>query len=553
MRFVWLVIAALVALTVGNGSPFQIGSVEGGEPASGKLFAASDTEEFHGLTPPDRLAVMEMDGAAVLSTSIVETTFDLNGLAPAGPGTLFSGDPRSSAHNELTFDGQLVSSTIGPLDPDCCNEDLAFDGTYVWRADWSEGPLFQYLPDGTPVASYSQTDVVGATFVGSTLWITKWSGRQVGTFDPASNTFTPKFSTPTNAGGLAYDSENDILWVGRQGGIVEGWDVATLTVIPGSAFKPFGDIPDTIDGLAFSGDAEPPDRKVLFIQGIGSESCPDDSQFVNRIRWLREELEQQVPGMGADDFLYYEYTSTHDGGADCSGTGSYTRQDSCWSLDDAFKQGIFDREVQDGGQGERLAALIRQHLADPDVELSIIAHSQGGVLAAYTIKEKLSQEYQKRVRAIVTLDSPLRGINRAGAGLLRTFAGCANDDRQFDSSFDMLPGGGVVGRINDGDVPETKLFTVDGDPGCQPLPANRCTAFALIDDFHSDAHWSTAHISVAAETHGDIWDGCFREGEFRTGPGCGGGALPREGMRLVRFAACAVAELSSDCAAFAGD
>ncbi len=218
----------------------------------GRLFVGSDIEEFRGLTPPDRLGVVEVAGPKVISITVKNTKFDLNGLAPTGAGTLFSGDPLSSAHNEITFDGSLISSVIGPLDPDCCNEDLAFDGTHVWRADWNEGPLFQYLPNGTLVNSYNQTDVVGATFVGNTLWITKWGARQVGTFTPATNTFTPMFTTPTNAGGLAYDAANNILWVGRQGGIVEAVDLGTLKVIPGSAFKPFGDIDfDTIDGLAF--------------------------------------------------------------------------------------------------------------------------------------------------------------------------------------------------------------------------------------------------------------------------------------------------------------
>jgi hypothetical protein len=228
-----------------------------------RLYIGSDVEEFQGTFPPDRLGIQEVNGAALVGgTAIVNTddgaggSFKLNGLAPTGTGNLYSGDPTSSAHNEVTNNGVRVSTLAGPLDADCCNEDLARDPATgnVWRADFGEGPLFEYNPvTGAVVNSYNQTDVVGATFVGNTLWITKWSQRLVGTFDPNTNTFMPKFSTATNAGGLAWDKANNILWVGEQGGLVQAWDLGTLTIIPGSQFQPFGAIPDTIDGLAFVG------------------------------------------------------------------------------------------------------------------------------------------------------------------------------------------------------------------------------------------------------------------------------------------------------------
>jgi hypothetical protein len=223
------------------------------ETPCGLLFAASDTEEFHNATPPDRLAVATVSGGTVFGWSTIKTDFDVNGLAPSGWNTLFSGDPLSNAQNEIEFNGALISSVAGPLPATCCNEDLAFDGTYLWRGHYFSGPLYKYLPDGTVVDTYDQLDLTGATFVGDTLWLSTWGGQQVGTFNPGSNTFTPMFGLPTHGGGLAYDAVGNILWVGRGGGTVEAWDLNTLTVIPGSAFKPFGDIPDTIDGLAFVG------------------------------------------------------------------------------------------------------------------------------------------------------------------------------------------------------------------------------------------------------------------------------------------------------------
>ncbi len=225
----------------------------------GTLFAGTDTEEFSGVPLPDRLAVMTTDGPLVSDLVIEDAEVFLNGLAPTGTGALYSGDPLTNAHNVLNFDGSLVSTIAGPLDNNsCCNEDLAVDPATgnVWRADWVEGPLFEYNPvTGAVVNSYNQTDVVGATFVGNTLWITKWSAQLVGTFDPNTNTFTPMFSTATNAGGLAYDAANNILWVGEQGGLVQAWDlsVGPPVIIAGSQVQPFGNISDTVDGLAFVG------------------------------------------------------------------------------------------------------------------------------------------------------------------------------------------------------------------------------------------------------------------------------------------------------------
>jgi len=85
--------------------------------------------------------------------------------------------------------------------------------------------------------------------VGNTIWITQWSAQKVGTWDPSTNTFTMKFATPANAGGLAYDPVNGILWVGLQGGSVVPYDLNGNQQGPG--FSPFGAITDTVDGLEF--------------------------------------------------------------------------------------------------------------------------------------------------------------------------------------------------------------------------------------------------------------------------------------------------------------
>jgi hypothetical protein len=193
-----------------------------------------------------------------------------------------------------------------------------------------------------------------------------------------------------------------------------------------------------------------------------------------------------------------------------------------------------------------MAEFIEGYLSsNPTTDIAIVGHSQGGVLPTYTIKEALSESYQSRVLSVVTMDSPLGGINRAGAQLYRSISGCAHNDFRLDSPFDLLTGSGVISRINDSIVPSAKLYTVDGNPGCGQVLQRFCTRFPLIDDSHSTTAWATDHIRVAAQTHGDIWDGCFGVG--RECVASDGSGLNSEGTRLVDFVACAVVAASENC------
>ena len=65
----------------------------------------------------------------------------------------------------------------------------------------------------------------------------------------ATNTFTPRFTTPQNAGGLAWDPGKKVLWVGLGGGLVVPYHLNGTPYNAG--FRPFGPIADTIDGLEF--------------------------------------------------------------------------------------------------------------------------------------------------------------------------------------------------------------------------------------------------------------------------------------------------------------
>lgn len=244
----------------------------------GFLFVATDTEEFHGaVNGPDRLARFRTRGPNVVDSTMITTNYPINGMTNA-QGFLYSGDPLSNVIRRITYNGSLLGSTVAGFPAQCCSEDMILDGRFLYHAHYSFAIEKVNARTGALVQSYPQFDVVGMTFVDEDdddddghrfgrrhstggfgwshrrhddrqIWITKWSARQVGTWDPDTNLFTPRFTTPDLAGGLAWDSERNVLWVGQRGGLVVPY---RLNGTPYNAgFQPFGSIPDTIDGLEF--------------------------------------------------------------------------------------------------------------------------------------------------------------------------------------------------------------------------------------------------------------------------------------------------------------
>ena len=248
--------------------------------ADGTLFIGADVEEFGGGGLPDKIGKYETSGATIESGSNIETDFFVNGLTIIDGNRLLTGTPLINELRTATFDAVELESFVADIPNTCCNEDMAYDGNFVWHA-WFSGSIQKLDPDdlsGAAIQTYAQSDVVGMTIAEGEIWITKWGAQQVGTWNPDTNTFTSVFSTsPNNAGGLAYDSESGVLWVGQGGGLVVPHNLSGDQI--GDGFEPFGAIGATIDGLAFAqndvtvaGELLSLDNTALFISGLTSMS-----------------------------------------------------------------------------------------------------------------------------------------------------------------------------------------------------------------------------------------------------------------------------------------
>ena len=220
---------------------------------AGTLFIATDTEDFAN-TFPDHLVVATVNGSNFVSQNTINLNFHINGLGDAPGGFLYAGVPSGNTLNTIKYDGTLINTIAAPGIPNgvCCNEELQIANGVLYHAHYNNEIEALDPTTGVLLATYVQPDVVGLALVGNTLWIDRWGGRNVGTWDPATNIYTSVFNTPNNAGGLAYDPVNSILWVGMQGGTVTPYDL--LGNVLGPSFSPFGAIGDTIDGLTFQGE-----------------------------------------------------------------------------------------------------------------------------------------------------------------------------------------------------------------------------------------------------------------------------------------------------------
>jgi hypothetical protein len=244
--------------------------------ASGFLIAGRDTEDF-AATGTDQIAKTSTTGATAGATALINTSYQVNGIGDGG-GFLFAGSAVLNNFLTIGYDGTLLtSSTSAGYKNSCCNEDIAYDPSTntVYRGEYSQSIVAVNGTTGAPIATYAQLDVVGMAQVNGTIWISKWGAREVGTWDPSTNTYTKMFDTDGiggvlgNTGGLAYDPFDQILWIGFQGGLVAPWSLTGTRL--GAGYLPFGVMGETIDGLVFLGEANTavPEPASLLLLGTG--------------------------------------------------------------------------------------------------------------------------------------------------------------------------------------------------------------------------------------------------------------------------------------------
>jgi hypothetical protein len=239
--------------------------------SAGILFIGTDTEEFNGLST-SYLIKATVSGANFVSQQNISLNFALNGLGD-GPGFLYAGDPLTNTLNTVDYNGNLLTSVAGGFPSTCCNEEMQFAGGNLYHAHYADNVQQIDPTTGAVIATFNQPDVVGLALVGGTIWMTHWGAQQVGTWNPATNTFTPVFNTPALAGALAFDPTADILWVGQLGGLILPYDLSGNLL--GAGFNPIAALNlgvniDTVDGLTFEGEgSQVPEPATLALLGIG--------------------------------------------------------------------------------------------------------------------------------------------------------------------------------------------------------------------------------------------------------------------------------------------
>jgi hypothetical protein len=244
---------------------------------AGTLFIGTDMEDFGGGCPGcpagmiDRIGKTTVTGANVNTSTILYLNQFLNGLGD-GAGFLYAGQAVTNHINEIDYNGNFIGPGVNAAIPAaCCNEELQLVGNVLYHAHYStEIERLDPVTGAALAPPLPQGDVVGMANVAGQVWISKWGARTVGRWDPITNVYTPVFSTPNNAGGIAFDPDSNILWVGMLGGLVVPYTL-TGTALNGG-FLPFGAIGDTIDGLTFLGEGSQspvPEPATLLMLGSG--------------------------------------------------------------------------------------------------------------------------------------------------------------------------------------------------------------------------------------------------------------------------------------------
>lgn len=152
--------------------------------------------------------------------------------------------------------------------------------------------------------------------------------------------------------------------------------------------------------------AGPPQRVVVFLQGIASHSdCPDGLGFLDQApSWLEDYLRTDplVKSEAAMvEYAYFSYSGNYCG--EDAAVPQYSKMDSCPSSGDI--SGAYFLRLK-----ELVESLAVKH---PDARVTLVAHSQGGLIASYYVGKLIQDDpgfVRDRIASVITFDSFPEGI-----------------------------------------------------------------------------------------------------------------------------------------------
>lgn len=185
-----------------------------------------------------------------------------NALYTAGPATSFS-------RFDLDTLAPAGSLTLTPLVPQF-GEDLAYDGTFLYRADYSGQRIIRFDPTtgaSTLFKQFTGTDAggpVGLAWTGTGFYVSMYNQNRILELDVTGNvlrSFTVQSGQMSLYGGLGWDVVDNSLWIGTVGRVFE-IDESNGVVLGGFVLPaPYG-AGTFVDGLEFQNAATPTGNNV---------------------------------------------------------------------------------------------------------------------------------------------------------------------------------------------------------------------------------------------------------------------------------------------------
>ncbi len=215
--------------------------------------------------------------APFLGASGVAVYPEGNSLFTAGPATSFS-------RFSLDTLAPLASLTLSPVVP-AFGEDLAYDGTFLYRADYSGQRIVRFNPTtgaSTVFTTFTGGDAggpVGLAWTGSSFYVSMYNQNRILKLDVNGNvipnsSFTVQSGQMSLYGGLGWDTVDNTLWIGTVGRVFE---ITPSGAVVGGFVLPAPYSAGTfVDGLEFQNAVTPttgvpePETYALMVLGLAS-------------------------------------------------------------------------------------------------------------------------------------------------------------------------------------------------------------------------------------------------------------------------------------------